>query len=238
MSIYFHESGKLDHSIQPLHAKAHGAWATVIDKYKQLGTEDNVNLKLVLQRNITESTLCYAAELWGIHGGAAASRERLQLENIYHQQLRSICGVKRAVSADILLWELGLLPLQALWWRLTVRFCNKIATLDALSFQRQVLLDNIRDAQKRGMRNYTTSLYKAMTELGLAPPDGCEVVPELGESLIMQAVLVSQPPAWTDIPQCPRTCPSEGAKRCLYLHWLSAHTHATMVDHRAARGRQ
>lgn len=118
------------------------------------------------------------------------------------------------------LWELGLLSLRARWWRLTVRFWNKIATLDALSFQRTVLLDNIQDAQQRGVRNYTSSLYKALHDLGLAAPQGCAVVPELDEALIMQAVLVSQPQAWTDIPPCPRQCPSEGAKKCLYFNWF------------------
>src|SRR5947209_6191107 len=102
---------------------------------------------MILQRNITDSTLCYGAELWGIHGDAAAQNERTQLEKIYHQQLRSICGVKHAVPADILLWELGLLSLRAQWGRLTIRFWNKVATLDNLSFQRDVLLDNIQDSQ-------------------------------------------------------------------------------------------
>jgi hypothetical protein len=191
-----------------------------MQKYKQLGTEDNVNLKLILQRNITENTLCYGAELWGFHGDGAAERQRTELEKIYHQQLRSICGVKHAVPAEILLWELGLLSLRAQWWRLTVRFWNKIATLDCLSFQRDILLDNIRDSQQRGVKNYTTSLYKALLDLGLAAPQGWTAVPELDEKVVMQAVLVSQPPAWTDVAPCPRQCPSVGAKRCLYHHWF------------------
>ncbi|DBA86661.1 TPA: hypothetical protein ACH3X1_005125 [Trebouxia sp. C0004] len=54
----------------------------------------------------------------------------------------------------MLLAELGLLPLQVLWWQQTLRFWNSLAALPVGSFYYTVCLDNLTDAFQGGCLQY------------------------------------------------------------------------------------
>ena len=56
---------------------------------------------------------------WGIANDACAAMQRL-----YDYYLKSICLLTPSTSCRLLLTELGLLPLQVVWWRQTLQFWN------------------------------------------------------------------------------------------------------------------
>ncbi|DBA97470.1 TPA: hypothetical protein ACH3X1_015185 [Trebouxia sp. C0004] len=85
---------------------------------------------------------------------AAANRARLELQRLYDYYLRTMCGLLPSTPHRILLSELGLLPLQVLWWQQTLRFWNSLAALPVGSFYHTVCLDNITDAFRGGCLQY------------------------------------------------------------------------------------
>ena len=56
---------------------------------------------------------------WGIANDARAAMQRL-----YDYYLKSICLLTPSTPCRLLLTELGLLPLQVVWWRQTLQFWN------------------------------------------------------------------------------------------------------------------
>ncbi len=85
---------------------------------------------------------------------AAANRARLDLQRLYDYYLRTICGLLPSTPRRMLLVELGLLPLQVLWWRQTLRFWNGLAALPLGSFYHTVCLTNLTDAFQGGCLQY------------------------------------------------------------------------------------
>ena len=88
-------------------------------------------------------SLHYGCELWGMH---TPRGEAQTLQSIYDRYLRHICGVKYATPSAMLLEELGLSPLQVVWWPRTLEFWNKIAASPVGSLFHTILLDILDDA--------------------------------------------------------------------------------------------
>ena len=96
--------------------------------------------------------LQYSCQAWGMHSprAAAANSARVDLQRLYDCYLRTICGLLPSTPHKILLLELGLLPLQVLWWQQTLRIWNSLAAFPIGSFYHTVCLDNLTDAFQEG----------------------------------------------------------------------------------------
>ncbi|DBA75844.1 TPA: hypothetical protein ACH3X1_010246 [Trebouxia sp. C0004] len=81
-------------------------------------------LHLRLLQAVLVPALQYGCQVWGMHSPrvAAANRARLDLQRLYDYYLRTICGLLPSTPHRMLFAELGLLPLQLLWWQQTLRF--------------------------------------------------------------------------------------------------------------------
>lgn len=60
--------------------------------------------------------------------------------------LRQIAGLRTAVPTAILFRELGVRPLNHMWWQRMVKFWNRLAGLPVSSLHKQAALDDCRDA--------------------------------------------------------------------------------------------
>ncbi len=99
--------------------------------------------------------LQYGCQVWGTHSPrvAAANRACLDLQRLHNYYLRTICDLLPSTPYKMLLAELGLLPLQVLWWRQTLQFWNSLAALPIGSFYNTISLDNLTDAFPGGACN-------------------------------------------------------------------------------------
>ncbi len=145
--LHFHQSGAVAHLINPIKSKAGGSWAAVQRRHSLLQCGNTVNLHLHLLQTVLVPVLQHGCQVWGMHSprAAAASRACLDLQRLYDYYLRTICGLLPSTPRRILLAELGLLPLQVLWWQQTLRFWNSLAALPVGSFYHTVCLDNLTD---------------------------------------------------------------------------------------------
>ena len=222
LGLHFHASGDISYLINPLRAKAAGSWAVVQRMHSQLQCGNTVNLKLQLLQSILIPSIHYGCELWGMHSpnAALANKSRTDLQRIYTRRLRHICGVKFATPSAMLLAELGLLPLQVFWWQQTLQFYNKLATSPRDSLFHIILLDNQHDAFQRGVKNFCSSINRALVSIGhsMCCDSGVACihdVPAIVELLQRHLHGVN-----TFGLHCPRAAPSAGVVSCTYHQWF------------------
>ncbi|DBB04078.1 TPA: hypothetical protein ACH3X1_013131 [Trebouxia sp. C0004] len=79
-----------------------------------------------IEQAVLVPVLQYGCRVWGMHSPrvAAANRAPLELQCLYDYYLRTICGLLPSTPHRMLFAQLGLLPLQVLWWQQTLRFWN------------------------------------------------------------------------------------------------------------------
>ncbi|DBB12818.1 TPA: hypothetical protein ACH3X3_005582 [Trebouxia sp. C0006] len=99
----------------------------------------------------------------------------------------------------MLLAELGLLPLQVLWWRQALRFWNGLAALPVGSFYHTVCLDSLTDAFQGGACNMASSVAGCLSSVGYDMPRVFDVIPLLEIDSIVEALTVQL----QDAPQSP-----------------------------------
>ena len=143
LGLHFHESGALEHLINPIKSKAGGSRAAVQRRHSLLQGGNTANLQLHLLQAVLLPVLQYGCQVRGMHSPhvAAANLARLDLQRLYDYYLSTICDLLPSTPRKMLLAELGLLPLQVFWWRQTLKFWNSLAVG---SFYHAVCLDNLK----------------------------------------------------------------------------------------------
>ena len=119
----------------------------------------------------------------------------------------------------MLLSELNLLPLKVFWWRQCLRFWNKLVAAPLDSFHRTVLLDNLQDAVRFRVRNFSSSVAVALQSVGHSMPSGWAVLPTLDVDAVVSSLELSlklPDPVCLD----PRVAPSQGVVQCTYVNWF------------------
>ncbi len=110
----------------------------------------------------------------------------------------------------MLLVELGLLPLQVLWWRQTLRFWDGLAALPVGSFYHTVCLDNLTDAFQGGACNMASSVASCLGSVGYDMPRVFDVIPLLEIDSIVEALTVQLQDMGSAALYCPRKAPTRG----------------------------
>lgn len=206
-------------------------------------------LQLRLFDTLVKPVMSYGCQIWGADYSmynTVSSALNNPLQRVHLNYLRLVSGASPHVPNIALLHEFKAAPLVCYWLRLVLRFWNQIV-LNTHWLLHAVLLDNVGLA-KSGLEScwsakVITTLRKlgVMTDLSHSVADICRVVDvdEVVERLN------------TRIFQClwathldPRSCPSIGAKHCLYMRWFAHtdthvfHPHITCTDIEYGKHRQ
>ncbi|DBB01575.1 TPA: hypothetical protein ACH3X1_000223 [Trebouxia sp. C0004] len=151
-------------------------------------------------------------------GVAAANRARLDLQRLYGYYLRTICGLLPSTPHRMLFAELGLLPLQVLWWQQTLRFWNSLTALPVGSFYHTVCLDNLTDAFQGGACNLASSVAGRLRSVGYDMPRVFDVMRLLDINCIVEALTVQLRDMGSAALYCPRA--ARGVVSCTYEQWF------------------
>ena len=159
----------------------------------------------------------FACELWGVwllRGQSRKTRERLS--TVYHGHLSSLSGVRRTVPTPILLEELGQQPLADMWLLRASGFWNSLMTGSA--FHKAMAQDAVQLMQVTGTLSWVAGLSKALQTAGYAfQPQHLQGI-DIGR---LQALLTDgRQRVWGGLDICPRTTPSQGARKCTYVRWF------------------
>ncbi len=239
LGLHFHQSGAVAHLVTPIKSKAGGAWAAVQRRHSLLQCGKTINLHLHLLQAVLVSVLLYGCQVWGMHSPrvAAANRARLDLQRLYDYYLRTICGLLPSTPRRMLLVELGLLPLQVLWWRQTLRFWNGLAALPVGSFYHTVCLDNLTDAFQGGACNMASSVASCLGSVGYDMPRVFDVIPLLEIDSIVEALTVQLQDMGSAALYCPRKAPTRGVVSCTYEQWFRPYSLRRRYCHLPVSGR-
>ena len=226
LGLNFHDSGDIAYLIQPVRNKAAGSWAAVQRRHSLLQCGSTVNIHLQLLQSILVPALHYGCEVWGMHspGVGAVGQARLALQQVYDFYLRVICGLNPSTPRDMLLKELGLLPLQVYWWQQTLQFWNRIAALPAGSLFHAVLLDNLFDAFHDGACNFAGSVATCLHRVGVSMPHDTNAIPVLDVAAVIDALKADLEDSTITSAGCPRQAPTSGVVKYTYARWFQPYS--------------
>ena len=154
------------------------------------------------------------------HRVAIANDARSQLQRLYDYYLRTICRLAPSTPRRLVLTELGVLPLQVVWWRQTLQFWNSLAALPTGSLYHTVCLDNLMDAFQGGACNMAGSLATCLHTVGFEMQRVTDLVPLLDVDGIVDALTEPLTRVGSGNVYCPRVAPSQGVVSCTYEQWF------------------
>ena len=204
-------------SLARLQHRAQAAWAQLSRQYGTLQIEKGVWLMLQLYGACVLPAGSFGCELWGVwllRGQFCKTRDHLS--TLYHGHLSNLSRVRRTVPTPILLEELGQQPLADMWLVRAAGFWNSLMTGSA--FHKAMAQDAVRLSQMTGTKGWVVGLSKALQAAGYAfQPQHLHSI-DIGQ---LQSLLRgTRQRIWDDLDICPRTAPSQGARKCTYAQWF------------------
>ena len=116
----------------------------------------------------------FGCEIWALMRlGKTHAQQRTQLAQGYLQLARRLCRVRCSVCEGVLLQELGVRPLEVLWWRQVIHFWKSLIDPPQGPRIRAVLKSEILDATKHKVRNWAYGLHAGLNRLGYVFPARC-----------------------------------------------------------------
>ena len=205
-----------------LEGKMTVAWALLSRQYAKLDCPAAVGLLLDLYQACVPPTGSYGCEVWAfLPMASAASAARQRLSTAHVNMLRQIVGARSTLSSAILFRELGVDPLEHVWWLRAAGFWNGVAAMPPQSLHYRVVLDGCRDAVRGGSRNWVQTFFKGLLRLGYPLTIRLDALPVVDADVLRGLIARRAGAVWQGLHLCPRTCPSEGATRCTYLRWFA-----------------
>ena len=147
---------------------------------------------------------------------AVANDARAALQRLHDYYLRTVYSLLPSTPCKLLLTELGLLPLQVLWWRQTLQFWNSLAVLPAGFLYHTVCLDNLADAFQEGACNMASSLAACLHSVAFEMPRVHDVVPLLDVDGVVEALTAHLQSTGSGSLYCRRAAPTQGVVSCTY----------------------
>jgi len=210
--------GTFDH----LHQRMWGAFALIQRQYGKLSCPPAVGLLLDLYNACVPPAGSYGCEVWGfLPCSTDAARARAQLSTTHCQMLKQIAGLRSTVCTNILFRELGVPPLEYMWWKRVVRFWNSLASLPPSSLYYQVALHNCQSAVLGGVRNWAHGFMFGLRRIGFPFDIRCDKLNVVDWGTVRCCLVAQQRAVWHGLHVSPRLCPSAGAQRCTYLRWFA-----------------
>lgn len=198
------------------------SWAVLRRQFSNLTCGMTLALQLHLFTQAVPQAASWGCEVWGLRHMVGQAREARQaLAKKYLQYLRRLVQVRSSVAEAIVLRELGVRPLEELWWQRMVRWWNGLAEAPEGSLHRAVALSDLHDAIVRNIHNWSWSVYYALRDLGYDLQMSCLSMERIDEERVLAMVRHRSQECWLNLDICPRTCLSSGANLCKYARWFA-----------------
>lgn len=205
------------------------AWALLRRQYAKLECPAAVGLLLDLYQACVPPTGSYGCEVWAfLPMRPLESADRARLGAAHINMLRQIVGARTTISTAVLFAEIGVEPLDHVWWLRAAKFWNSLAELPPSSLYYRVALDSCADAVGGNVKNWAGTLMKRLLSLGYALTIRSDSLPVIDLDVVRCRLHAQADEVWQELALCPRTCPSEGAARCTYLRWFARPHHASL----------
>ena len=218
LGLVFHESGSLSHALKRLAQNAVGALSQLRSKFKRLMCDTSFPMVRRLFYALILPAVSYGSEVWGLLCSPVLPPDIKKMADIQVSFLRQLSYLKRSVTPIIMFRELAEKPWVHRWWGQVVGFMRRLSVMPEGSIHRDVLMDNIADAQDHpSYSNWANEVMRQYSLLGMASPSsGIAGLNAFKFQTSMQDRLRR---VWDGCHVSLRTAPSKEAKLCTYFAW-------------------
>lgn len=124
LGIVLHKSGSFKPAIHKLAAAGKRALFAMQQRCTDLGISD-IPLRCSLFSSLVQPVLSYGCEIWGLEKQYLWA----PMTSIHNLFMKRTLHVRKSVPDDVVLCELGRVPLQLFWQKLTLKFVSRLTTL-------------------------------------------------------------------------------------------------------------
>ena len=210
-----------DRYLKWLAQNAVGALSLLRSKFKRLMCDTSLPMMRRLFDALVLPAVSYGSEVWGPLCSPVLPPDIKKMADIQVSFLRQLCCLKRSVTPVIMFRELTEKPWVHRWWGQVVGFMRRLSVMPEGSIHRDILMDNVADAQDHpSYSNWANGVMRQYTLLGMASPFSSSGIVGLNAFKFQTCMQDRLRRVWDECHVSPRTAPSKGAKLCTYFAWF------------------